>query len=288
MNKSYFKVFWLILILIFLITKTSCLFDTIGNFFKDIKELRDIVNNRRSDNRTVKSRNRSRIHQENHGLEFYNLFFRMLKNTNRQIRTTFEYIYSDFVNNIDNKDISKQEKKETHPVYNYKNEKKIKKKNQFFVRRKTNEDSIFEKLIISDIMLIYSLAEIFLSLSIAFIIIPTIVILRKWIKSIHKNKIKEVNMYYSEFKTTFHKNSLEDEDCSICLDKILYEQTTTSTDLYTNNINTPQVNNIQDKTLSHLDCGHLYHANCIKEWISRSKDTCPFCRKEIETITHVD
>jgi hypothetical protein len=60
-------------------------------------------------------------------------------------------------------------------------------------------------------------------------------------------------MYYSEFKTIFHKNSLEDEDCSICLDKILYEQTTTSTDLYTNNINTPQVNNIQDKTLSHLE-----------------------------------
>ena len=27
-----------------------------------------------------------------------------------------------------------------------------------------------------------------------------------------------------------------------------------------------------------LKCGHSFHPNCIKEWLS-SKTTCPYCRK---------
>lgn len=292
MSKTYLKFFGY-LIIFFLISKTSCLLETISNFFKDIKKLREIVNNRTFDNRTIKSKNNSRIYQPNKSKEIYNIFYRMLKNTKRQIKTTFKYIYNDFVHSIESPNTKNHEKIEPYSFYNYKNEKKQNKKNQFFVRKKQNEDSIFEKIIISDIMLIYSLAEIFLSLSIVFIIIPTILILRKWIKSIRKKNIKEVNMLYSEFKTIYHKNSLEEDDCSICLEKILIGNISISSEMKNNNLDTCvgdncQFKNKQNISLSHLDCGHLYHSNCLKEWIDRSKITCPFCRKEIETITYVD
>ena len=30
-----------------------------------------------------------------------------------------------------------------------------------------------------------------------------------------------------------------------------------------------------------LDCGHLYHGQCIDEWIASGGNTCPLCRNEV-------
>lgn len=46
-------------------------------------------------------------------------------------------------------------------------------------------------------------------------------------------------------------------ECSVCLDSL---------------------NN--SKELIQLVCGHIYHKDCVYEWISR-KNTCPNCRKSI-------
>lgn len=51
--------------------------------------------------------------------------------------------------------------------------------------------------------------------------------------------------------------------CSICYDNILH-----------------------DRPLSHLTCGHIFHKNCLDEWLERSK-TCPECRKRASKPTRV-
>lgn len=41
-----------------------------------------------------------------------------------------------------------------------------------------------------------------------------------------------------------------------------------------------------DSALLHLKCGHIFHENCLKEWMKRSK-TCPQCRKKTFKPTRV-
>ena len=31
------------------------------------------------------------------------------------------------------------------------------------------------------------------------------------------------------------------------------------------------------ETIAELACGHVYHPECIREWLTKSKDTCPMC-----------
>ena len=45
------------------------------------------------------------------------------------------------------------------------------------------------------------------------------------------------------------------EECSICFEAFQFEESVT-----------------------HLHCEHIFHKNCITEWLERS-DTCPVCRK---------
>lgn len=49
------------------------------------------------------------------------------------------------------------------------------------------------------------------------------------------------------------------DECSICSDK--YQK---------------------KEDVSVLDCGHVYHPNCIKEW-GKYKPSCPVCKAEIST-----
>jgi E3 ubiquitin-protein ligase SHPRH len=30
-----------------------------------------------------------------------------------------------------------------------------------------------------------------------------------------------------------------------------------------------------------LECNHIFCENCLKEWLTKSKKTCPTCRKEV-------
>lgn len=62
-------------------------------------------------------------------------------------------------------------------------------------------------------------------------------------------------------KTKVDKDNLieyEGKDCNICMD-------------------TYKV----DDTIIKLGCNHLFHKNCIKEWLCKEKITCPVCRKDV-------
>lgn len=50
-----------------------------------------------------------------------------------------------------------------------------------------------------------------------------------------------------------------DDTCPICLEKFKDEE-----------------------NVAVLECGHLYHPNCIKKW-GKQKPSCPMCKKEIKT-----
>lgn len=61
----------------------------------------------------------------------------------------------------------------------------------------------------------------------------------------------------NSFKT--YQNQKENEKCPICLE--IYEK---------------------DKDiLIETICNHSFHENCIKEWVSNQKETCPLCRKSM-------
>jgi len=71
---------------------------------------------------------------------------------------------------------------------------------------------------------------------------------------IYKGKL---NSFAQRVKQNIHKNfkfSLRQNYCSICLEKFLEED-----------------------NITYLPCLHLFHENCIFEWLKRKKD-CPVCK----------
>jgi len=71
---------------------------------------------------------------------------------------------------------------------------------------------------------------------------------------IYKGKL---NLFAQRVKQNIHKNfkfSLKQNYCSICLEKFLEED-----------------------NITYLPCLHLFHENCIFEWLKRKKD-CPVCK----------
>ena len=40
---------------------------------------------------------------------------------------------------------------------------------------------------------------------------------------------------------------------------------------------------VGDKGVYNLACGHLYHSRCLKPWLVK-KDTCPMCRQKINIL----
>ncbi|CAN4106069.1 unnamed protein product [Withania somnifera] len=37
--------------------------------------------------------------------------------------------------------------------------------------------------------------------------------------------------------------------------------------------------------LAEIDCGHIYHIDCIKEWNLRD-NTCPICKRKVSVVSH--
>lgn len=69
-----------------------------------------------------------------------------------------------------------------------------------------------------------------------------------------------INSYYTEYKLSdeeFEKLNTMDKDyeCNICME--------------------------EKKKGILLDCNHIFCENCLKEWLTKSKKTCPTCRKEV-------
>ena len=59
-------------------------------------------------------------------------------------------------------------------------------------------------------------------------------------------------------KTKFNKEKYsENERCIICMEEF-----------------------IDNEKVNLLPCGHIFHINCIKQWLLKTK-SCPFCKTEI-------
>lgn len=73
--------------------------------------------------------------------------------------------------------------------------------------------------------------------------------------------IKTCKNNYDSFKLPVRKiistDDLLIDECSICLDKY-----------------------IKNDKVSDLNCGHIFHKDCIKIWLSKN-NTCPQCREII-------
>jgi hypothetical protein len=61
----------------------------------------------------------------------------------------------------------------------------------------------------------------------------------------------------------------EEEKCSICLENL--------ENLKNNLDNNVKVKDTNKKT----SCNHIFHRECIHEWINNKKNTCPLCRKKL-------
>ena len=69
-----------------------------------------------------------------------------------------------------------------------------------------------------------------------------------------------INSYYTEYKLSdedFDKLNRIDKDyeCNICMEE-------------------------KEKGIL-LECNHIFCENCLKIWLTKSKKTCPTCRKEV-------
>ncbi|XP_010533076.1 PREDICTED: RING finger protein 141-like [Tarenaya hassleriana] len=60
----------------------------------------------------------------------------------------------------------------------------------------------------------------------------------------------------------FKEMGLESETCSICLQDFLGSS---------------------NKNLIHLPCSHVFHSDCVFEWL-RKQNSCPLCRREISDV----
>jgi hypothetical protein len=131
-----------------------------------------------------------------------------------------------------------------------------------FTKHSRKENSLFHRIILSDFMVFYALGEVIISLVFAFLFIPLVLLIRRWIKSVRKVKMKET--YASKDSLSLCEKG---ELCSICLSEI--------------------VDYSESLLISKLECEHFFHCKCIKEWMKLA-GTCPVCRKKVDSIVYIE
>lgn len=116
-----------------------------------------------------------------------------------------------------------------------------------------------------------------------------------------KDYIKQLDLI--EY-TYLNPNNLIDKECSICLENfdlsildntknIIQNEKKSNIfalfyNLY-NLFNERYIETSENKTKNNsnsiciLSCGHIFHYNCVYEWIEKDK-TCPLCRQELKII----
>ena len=73
-------------------------------------------------------------------------------------------------------------------------------------------------------------------------------------------QIEAINNEIYNYNTVKILNDIDNEDCSICLDKLYDEES--------------------NKEIISLDCNHLFHKECVDPWITRNRN-CPLCKRNI-------
>ena len=75
-------------------------------------------------------------------------------------------------------------------------------------------------------------------------------------------QIEAINneIYNYNYNTVKIVNEIDNEDCSICLDKLYDEES--------------------NKEIISLDCNHLFHKECVDPWVNTNKN-CPLCKRNI-------
>ena len=75
-------------------------------------------------------------------------------------------------------------------------------------------------------------------------------------------QIEAINneIYNYNYNTVKILNDIDNEDCSICLEKLYDEE--------------------NNKEIISLDCNHLFHKECVDPWITRNRN-CPLCKRNI-------
>jgi hypothetical protein len=82
------------------------------------------------------------------------------------------------------------------------------------------------------------------------------------VQSVQSVPIYRPGMYEEGYAPDFTAYTADDE-CAVCLAKFKDDP---------------------DKPITRLHkCGHLYHSECIDDWLSRNKRTCPLCKVRVDT-----
>jgi hypothetical protein len=64
---------------------------------------------------------------------------------------------------------------------------------------------------------------------------------------------------FNNLDITKDKSSIENKQCNICLDDLTEDE-------------------LKENSLIQLKCNHIYHKDCIKEWLTKQSTKCPSCR----------
>ena len=93
------------------------------------------------------------------------------------------------------------------------------------------------------------------------LIIRCVIYRSRYEYDIHR-QIEAINneIYNYNYNTVKILNEIDNEDCSICLDKLYDEES--------------------NKEIISLDCNHLFHKECVDPWITRNRN-CPLCKRNI-------
>jgi len=92
----------------------------------------------------------------------------------------------------------------------------------------------------------------------------------------------EINTSLSQILTTILNNTEESKNIDIVLDICSYQFSDTNKEKCICSICTEEFKN--DDFISNLECSHIFHTKCIKEW-GFYKQNCPLCRIKIPILT---